>query len=75
MWHGDKSNSKVVGKAIADINLPYGTTIGAIVRGEQIFMGHHDTVIEENDHIIIFLSDKRKIHEIELLFQGEFNFF
>ena len=30
--HGDEKNSKVVGKAIEDIDLPEGATIGAIVR-------------------------------------------
>ncbi|MEW8384161.1 MAG: Trk system potassium transporter TrkA, partial [Candidatus Thiodiazotropha taylori] len=31
--HGDRSSSKVVGRAIEEIKLPKGTTIGAVVRG------------------------------------------
>ena len=31
---------------IEDITLPEGTTIGAIVRGDEVIMAHHDTVIE-----------------------------
>ena len=34
--HGDARSSKVVGKAIKDISLPSGTTIGAIIRDEQV---------------------------------------
>ncbi len=67
--HGDERSSKVVGRAIEDIKLPPGTTIGAIVRGEQVIMAHHDTVIEADDHVILFLVDKKRITEVERLFQ------
>jgi trk system potassium uptake protein TrkA len=66
--HGDKTTSKVVGRAIEDIKLPKGTTIGAIVRGEQVIIVHHDTVIEAGDHVILFLVDKKRISEVERLF-------
>ena len=59
----------MVGKKIEDIELPRGTTIVTIVRGEQVIMAHHDTVIETDDHVILFLSDRRKIESIEKLFQ------
>ncbi len=45
--HGDSVNSKVVGKTIEQIKLPAGTTIGAIIRGEEVIMAHHDVVIEK----------------------------
>jgi trk system potassium uptake protein TrkA len=67
--HGDKSNSKVVDRVIEDIKLPHGTTIGAIVRGGEVIIAHHDTVIESDDHVILFLVDKRHIVDVERLFQ------
>jgi trk system potassium uptake protein TrkA len=67
--HGDSHTSKVVGRAIENIKLPRGTTIGAIVRGEDVIIAHHDTVIEEDDHVILFLVDKNRIVEVEKLFQ------
>lgn len=73
--HGDKATSKVVGRAIANINLPKGTTIGAIVRGEQVIIAHDDVVVESNDHIILFVVDKRRIPEVERLFQVGLGFF
>jgi trk system potassium uptake protein TrkA len=73
--HGDPGNSKVVGKRIEEIKLPQGTTIGAIVRGEEVLMAHHDTVIESEDHVILFLVDKRRIGEVERLFQVGITFF
>jgi len=67
--HGDKHTSKVVGRRIDQIKLPPGTTIGAIVRGEQVLMAHHDMVIKSEDHVILFLVDKRRIAAVERLFQ------
>ncbi|MCG7904685.1 Trk system potassium transporter TrkA [Candidatus Thiodiazotropha endoloripes] len=67
--HGDRSSSKVVGRVIEEIKLPKGSTIGAVVRGEEVLIAHHDTMIESGDHVILFLVDKRKIREVEKLFQ------
>ncbi len=73
--HGDHDSSRVVGRAIEDIKLPRGTTIGAIVRGEEVIIAHHDTVIESDDHVILFLSNKKCIQEVERLFQVGVTFF
>jgi len=67
--HGDSKSSRVVGRAIEDIKLPPGTTIGAIVRGDEVIIVHHDTVVEAEDHVILFLVDKRRVSEVERLFQ------
>ncbi len=73
--HGSHDNSKVVGRAIDEIKLPPGTTISAIVRGEEVIIAHHDTVIETDDHVILFLSDKKCIQQVERLFQVGVTFF
>ncbi len=67
--HGDSRSSKVVGRAIEDIRLPRGTTIGAVVRRNEVIVAHHDTVIEADDHVILFLVDKSRVSEVERLFQ------
>jgi len=67
--HGDSRSSQVVGKRIEDIRLPAGTTIGAIARGTEVIMGHHDTVIKAEDHILLVVTDKRKVQNVEKLFQ------
>ena len=72
--HGDSLSSKVVGRPIEDINLPRGTSIGAIVRGDQVLIAHHDTVIQSEDHVILFLVEKRQIPEVESLFQVSVTF-
>ena len=67
--HGDFKSSKVVGRRIEEIRLPEGTNISAIVRGEDVIIAHHDTVIESEDHVIMFLVDKKRIADVERLFQ------
>jgi trk system potassium uptake protein TrkA len=67
--HGDRQTSKVVGRRIDEIDLPKGATIGAIVRGDEVIMGHRDELIESEDHVIVFVINKRMIHKVEKLFQ------
>jgi trk system potassium uptake protein TrkA len=66
--HGDERSSRVVGKKIGDIALPGGATIGAIVRNDEVLIAHDHIEIEHHDHVIMFLTDKRKITDIERLF-------
>jgi trk system potassium uptake protein TrkA len=65
---GDESSSKVVGKTIQSIKLPPGTTIGAIVRKDQVLIAHSNTKIKAEDHVILFLVNKRYISDVEKLF-------
>jgi trk system potassium uptake protein TrkA len=72
--HGDTDSSKVIGRRIEDIRLPQGTTLGAVVRGEDVIIAHHDTSIQADDHLILFLTDRRHIETVEKLFQGSASF-
>jgi len=73
--HGDSKNSKVVGRRISEINLPSGSNIGAIVRGEEVLIAHDDVLVQSDDHVIIFLVDKSKVPAVEKLFQVGLSFF
>ena len=72
--HGDQESSKVVGRAVDEIDLPEGTMLGAILRGDDVVIAHGSTVIEPEDHIILFVVDKTKIREVEQLFQVSVTF-
>jgi len=79
---GDRKTSKVVGRRIDQLSLPKGAEIGAIVRSapgseteRQVILPHHDTVIEQNDHVIVFVPRKRMVREVEKLFQVGATFF
>ena len=73
--HGDSKSSKVIGRSIGEINLPPGTTIGAIVRDEEVLIAHDSTVINAGDHVILFLVDKKHIRDVEKLFHVGLSFF
>jgi len=66
---GDSMTSKVVGKALGQLKLPRGTSIGAIVRNNEVLIAHDTTVVETDDHVILFLVNKKYISDIEKLFQ------
>ena len=73
--HGDRNNSRVVGRRLDEIKMPPGTTIGAIVRGDEVIIAHHDTVIQAEDHVILFIVDKKHTKDVEKLFQVGVGFF
>ncbi|TDR53016.1 trk system potassium uptake protein TrkA [Halomonas ventosae] len=73
--HGDTQSSRVVGRAIGEIDLPQGTTIGAVVRGKEVLIAHDDVVVESGDHVILFVIDKRRLRDVERLFQVGLTFF
>ena len=43
-----------VNKALKDIDLPYGTLVGAIMRGKQVIIPGGDDVIEVDDRLTLF---------------------
>ena len=67
--HGDRESCRVTGRRIEEIELPPGTTIGAVVRGDEVLMAHHDTQILAEDHVIVFVTDKKILPKVERLFQ------
>lgn len=73
--HGDQQSSKVVGREVKDIKLPPGTNIGAIVRDNKVILASSNVVVEANDHVILFVMEKRHIHDVERLFQVGLGFF
>ena len=73
---GDRKTCKVVGRRIQEIGLPHGAKIGAIVRSldgsaehRRVIVPHHDTVVEPQDHVIVFVPNKSMVRQVEKLFQ------
>ncbi len=80
--HGDRKSSRVVGRKVEEIGLPKGATIAALVRRDplhelrdgrrpagEVIIAHHDTVIQAEDHVIVFVINKRDVAKVEKLFQ------
>ena len=66
---GDETTSRVVGRSISEIKLPPATIIGAVVRGEEVMIANDNIRIEQGDHVIMFLTDKKFVSDVEKLFQ------
>ena len=45
-----------------------------IVRDDKVMEAHHDTVVETDDHVILFICDRRQTDEVERLFQVDVKF-
>ena len=80
--HGDASSSQVVGRRIEQLPVIKGATIGAIVRqlpGSErkykVIMAHHDTLIQQDDHVVVFAVSRRLVPKVEKLFQVGLGFF
>lgn len=73
--HGDIKTSRLVGRTVPQVDalLPEGVRLGAVVRGQgveqRVLMPNTDTVIADDDHLIIFIPGKRLVREVERLFQ------
>jgi trk system potassium uptake protein len=86
---GDHKTCRMAGRRIDEVGLPEGAQVGAIVRGlhradgseagddakPQVLMAHHDTMVQSNDHVIVFVPRKRMVREVEKLFQVSATFF
>ena len=72
--HGDARSSKVVGRRLDELKLPSSVTVGAILRKDEVLIAHDHVVVEEDDHVILFLTDRSQISAVEKLFAVGFGF-
>jgi trk system potassium uptake protein TrkA len=73
--HGDARSSKLIGRRLEQIDLPEGVSIGAILRAGKVIIAHHDIDIQVDDHVILFVPNKRMIPKVEKLLQVGLGFF
>lgn len=78
--HGGKENSKVVGRPLSKIKLPEGCRFAAVLREDEegrqsVLIPDDDAVLESEDHVIIFIPNRRLISKIERLFAVDVGFF
>ena len=85
---GDRKSCRFAGRRIDEVGLPKGAQVGAIVRGlhradgseagadakPQVIIAHHDTLVQTNDHVIVFVPRKQMVREVERLFQVDATF-
>ncbi|QEY24280.1 Trk system potassium transporter TrkA [Neisseria animalis] len=74
--HGDKNTSAIVGRRISEVEWPHGCHFAALVRDNEVIMGHHEeAVLQEGDHVIFFVARRRVLRELEKLIQVKMGFF
>jgi trk system potassium uptake protein len=66
--HANDTHS-VVGKRVDAIHFPSGIVLGALIRNQEVIEIHHDTIFEENDHVVMFAMEKKLVSNIEKNFQ------
>ncbi len=57
-----------IGKELGEISLPEGATIGALIRGNKAKIAHDHVHLRENDHVIVFLTNKKHLKEVKNIF-------
>lgn len=67
---GDVRTSHVIGRALEELDLPDSANVVGVVRGEKLLIAHHDVIVEPNDHLIVFLLDKRELPRVEATFRA-----
>lgn len=76
--HGDAETSNLVGKNIAQLNLPETINIGALIRKGQVVLANTEKgnmTIESGDRIILFILSNEDVSVIEKLFSVGARFF
>lgn len=66
-----QSNYKnsLAGKTIREIKLPNGSLVIGLVRNNIALPTQQDCVVNEGDHLIIFISDRSLVQQVESIFQ------
>ncbi|MDO5059000.1 MAG: Trk system potassium transporter TrkA [Neisseria sp.] len=74
--HGTKETSALVGRRVSEVKWPHGCYIAALVRSEEVVMGHKEDVeMQDGDHLIFFVARRRVVRELEKLIQVKMGFF
>ncbi len=66
--------SKIVNTSLAELDLPEGVTVAAVVRGEDVIMPQNDFVVREGDHIIVVASHE-EAQNVDNLFSVKVDIF
>ncbi|HPA02263.1 MAG TPA: Trk system potassium transporter TrkA [Chiayiivirga sp.] len=67
---GNSRTSRVIGRALGELDLPGSANVVGVIRGERLLIAHRDVVVESNDHLIVFLLDKRDLPRVEAVFRA-----
>jgi trk system potassium uptake protein TrkA len=61
--------SQAIGKSVADLNIPEGIVLTAIIRGDKIVLPRGETVVGADDKVLA-LAESQKSHLLEEILSG-----
>ncbi len=61
--HGTEQDSNLVGRPIKSIAWPPNVMPGAIVRDDKVCIAHNDLVLQQGDHVIVFVSQRDSVRK------------
>ena len=67
--HPNSSTAEFIGSPINSLPLPDEATLGAVVRSEEVLMPSDDLKLQIEDHLIVFLTNKSAVSEVEKYFK------
>ncbi|EIJ68519.1 MULTISPECIES: Trk system potassium transporter TrkA [Pasteurellaceae] len=67
--HGDTTTSNVVGRKLGELKLPQGVMVGALLRDNEVIIASKNLILQEEDHVVIYISDKKYVSDVEKMFQ------
>ena len=68
------ATSPLLGKPLNELDLPDGVALGAVVRGEKVFLPGDKERVKENDRVLLFCSSG-VIQKVEHLFRVSLEYF
>ncbi|MDI9818731.1 MULTISPECIES: Trk system potassium transporter TrkA [unclassified Legionella] len=72
--HGDRYTSQVVGRRLAEIELPPSSFIAGVMRDKKLLMADPQLLLESGDHVLLLLLKRRYVRQVESLFQVSLTF-
>ncbi|MEE9346770.1 MAG: Trk system potassium transporter TrkA [Robiginitomaculum sp.] len=66
--------SPMAGRTIADMDVPDGIGIGAVIRGAEILTPDQDLLIKTGDHVVL-LAERAVLKDVEKLFRVSMEYF
>jgi len=67
--HKGNGENSVVGRKVDTVKFPEGVVLGALIRNNEVISIHHDSVFEEDDHVVMFTLEKTLVCRIEEKFR------
>jgi len=70
--NAETENTKILSCTLHELPLPANTVITGIIRNNEVLFPNNTLALMRHDRVILIILDKRRINELERLFQTEF---